>query len=142
VRDAASKERGGAEAVLANLDRNHLRRAMNLRVGLFYILKESQRPLSAARTGPVAVLAGRGCIRWLEAYVSLVVRMKPMLGLRTRGRAGRIAFSGGFVAAMGDDDEMATTPASWTASGSAERRELLEAASRSVKGDQDALSLL
>jgi hypothetical protein len=34
------------------------------------------------------------------------------------------------------------TPLPWTTSGSAERRELLEAASRSVKGDQDALSVL
>jgi hypothetical protein len=68
--------------------------------------------------------------------------MKEVLGLRTRGRAGRIPISGGVVAAMGEDDETAITPLPWTASDSAERRELLEAASRSVEGDQDALSAL
>jgi hypothetical protein len=43
---------------------------------------------------------------------------------------------------MGEEDGTAITPLPWTASGSAERRELLEAASRSVEGDQDAMSVL
>jgi hypothetical protein len=77
-----------------------------------------------------------------EAYARLVVRMKEVLGLRTCVRAGRIPISGGIVAAMGEADETAITPLPWTASGSAERRELLEAASRSVEGNPDALSVL
>jgi hypothetical protein len=43
---------------------------------------------------------------------------------------------------MGEEDETAITLLPWTASGSAERRELLETASRSVEGDQDALNVL
>jgi hypothetical protein len=60
-----------------------------------------------------SALRGQGQWRyWLgaEACASLLVRMKEVLGLRTRGRAGRIPISGGIVAAMGEEDETATTP--------------------------------
>jgi hypothetical protein len=66
--------------------------------------------------------------------------MKTVLELRTRGRAGRIPTSAGLVAAIGEEDETAITPLPWMASDSGERRELLDAASRSVEGDRGALS--
>ena len=155
ARDAAPKERGGADVVLTISDRNHLRRAMNLCVGLFYIIKRMPGALLLGRFGTHSIESHFGIVRsalrgqgqwryWLgaEAYASIVVRMKEVLGLRTRGRAGRIPISGGIVAAMGEEDETAITPLPWTASGSGERRELLAAASRSVEGDLDGLSAL
>jgi hypothetical protein len=155
ARDGAPKERGGADVVLTISDRNHLGRAMNLCVGLFYNPPKSPGALLLGRFGTHSIeshiaivrsaLRGQGQWRyWLgaEAYTNLVVGMKTVLGLRTRGRAGRIPISGGVVAAMGEEDETGITPLPWTASGSAERRELLEAASGSVEGDHDALSVL
>jgi hypothetical protein len=68
--------------------------------------------------------------------------MKEVLGLRTCVRAGRIPMSGGIAAAMGEEDETAITPLPWTASDSAEHQEFLDAASRSFKGDRDALPVL
>jgi hypothetical protein len=53
---------------------------------------------------------------------------------------GMSPISGEIVTAM--EDETAITPLPWKASAPAERRDFLEAASRSVEGDQDALSVL
>ena len=155
AREAAPKERGGADVVLTISDRNHLRRAMNLCVGLFYIIREMPGAILLGRFGTHSIESHFGIVRsalrgqaqwryWLgaEAYASLVVRMKHVLGLRVRSRAGRIPISGGVVAAMGEEDETTITPLPWTASNSVERRRLLEAATRSVEGDQDALSEL
>jgi hypothetical protein len=41
----------GADVFLTISDRNHLRRAMNLCVGLFYIIKEIPRALLLGRLG-------------------------------------------------------------------------------------------
>jgi hypothetical protein len=151
ARDAAPKERGGAEVVLTISDRNHLRRALNLCGGLYYNIREMRGALLLGRFGTHSIESHFGIVRtalrgqgqwryWLgaEAYASLVVRMKPMLGLRRRGRAGRIPISGGIVVAIGEEDEAAVTPLPWTASDSAERRELLEAASRSIEGARES----
>jgi hypothetical protein len=135
-------------------DRNHLGWAMNLCMGLFYIIKEMPgalllgrfgtldreplriRPFSAALTGPVAVLVGRGGVREAggpnEDSAGVADARQSRSDPDQRWNRG----------CDGEEDETAITALPWTTSGSAERRELLEAASRSVEGDQDALSVL
>jgi hypothetical protein len=135
ARDAAPKERGRDDLVLTISDRNHLRRAMNLCVWLFYNIKEkpghscwagsAHTPSRATSGSSVRRCADRGQWRgWLgaEAYASPVIRVKTVPGLQTRGSTGRIPISGGIVAAFGEEDETAITLLLWMASGSAESR--------------------
>jgi hypothetical protein len=84
----------------------------------------------------VAVLAGRGDLGESRGP------NEGGAGAAARGRAGLVPISGGIAAARGEEDETAITRLPWTASDSAERQELLDAASRSIEGDRDALGVL
>jgi hypothetical protein len=62
VREGAPKERGGADPVLTMSDRNHLRGAMNLCMGLFYIIKEMPGGLLLGRFGTHSIESHFGIV--------------------------------------------------------------------------------
>ena len=157
AKDAVPKERGGATDVLTISDRNHLRRVMNLCVGLFYIIKTMPGALLLGRFGTHSIESHFGIVRsalrgqgqwryWLgaEAYANLVSRMKAELGLRPCGRAGRIAMSGCYIPGVSDPfdhDDAYIDPLPWTTEGP-RRRDLLFAAFKSVEGDRPLMEVI
>jgi hypothetical protein len=146
-------EQGGKNTVITISDRNHLRSAMNLCVGLFYAIKVFASALALGRLGTHSIeclfgivgsaLRGQGQWRlWCgaEAFTALLSGMKELLGLATRSRAGRVAMAGTTLVRT-DDGVEAGHPA-YSEPGFEERAFLLHSAKAAVKGDQAAKEMM
>jgi hypothetical protein len=148
--EASESAAAGAEVTIAN--RNHLRRLMNLCVGLFYALRKFDWEINLARLGTHVIEGHFGIVRsalrgqgqwnfWkgAEAFAALVRAIKEELGLKARARARRIRSAGALAPPTLAEEEglldQATQPG-------AERGSFLAAVALSVRGEYGGLEAL
>jgi uncharacterized membrane protein len=150
--EAEASESAAAGKEVTNANRNHLRRLMNLCVGLFFALRTFDWEINLARLETHGIeghfgivrsaLRGRG--QWnswkgAEASTALLRANKEKLGLKARGRASRIRIAGALALSTLDEEEglvdSATQPGE-------ERDTFLAAVALSVRGDEVGLEAL